>query len=89
MLHVYCRRQKADLERKGYSGSLRIADHLILLAECINLADKILRLFISKNLKILKLKSLAKGYFLLFTISRVEYGHIRKSTQSYDSFGYF
>lgn len=50
MLHVHCRRQKADLERKGCSGSLRIADHLILLAECINLADKILRLCISENL---------------------------------------
>lgn len=89
MLHVHCRRQKADLERKGCSGSLRIADHLILLAECINLADKILKLCISKNLEVLKLKCLAKGYFLLFTISRMEYEHIRKSTQSNDTFGYF
>lgn len=45
MLHMHCKRQKADLEGKGCSGNLRIADHLILLAECINVADKILRLY--------------------------------------------
>ena len=75
-------RQKADLEHKGYSGSLRTADHLILLAECINLADKFLRLCISKSLDILKLKSLAKGHLLLFTITRMEYEHFRKSAES-------
>ena len=79
ILHGHCRRQKADLEHKRCSKSLRTANQLILLVECINQADKLLKLCISKNINILKLISLAKGYLLLFTITRVEYGHFRKS----------
>lgn len=71
MLLVHCRRQKADVERKGCSESLRVADHLILLTECINLGNNILRFCISKNLEVLTLKSPAKGHLLLFTISAI------------------
>ena len=89
ILHGHCRRQKTDLEHKRCSQSLRTANHLILLVEYINQADKLLKLCISKNLNLLKLISLAKGYRLLFTIPRVEYGHFRKSHGILSCFFFF
>jgi hypothetical protein len=68
MLHPYCRRQTKKIPS---CRSPRTGNHLNLRAEFTHTADKILKLYNSKGLEILKLKSFAKGHLLLFTMAKV------------------
>lgn len=60
-------RQKAAPSTRR--GRLRGANHLISLAESMNLADKILTIPMSKSLEILKLQFVTRSCLLLFAIT--------------------